>query len=107
MNLTNNFYLSMLEAPSQYLVILKLKYPNLLLVMNHESRSLSGVNVALVAWVHLASATRTYAPLLSPHAYFTSQTEGNFLFFEDAKEIHEGDPDYAEQLGDSFQKIIM
>jgi hypothetical protein len=59
MMLTNNFHLYMpmygLEAPSQYLVILKLKYPNLLLVVNYESRSLSGVNVALVAWVHLAS----------------------------------------------------
>jgi hypothetical protein len=67
MNPTNNFYLSMpmygLEAPSQFLVILKLKYPNLLLVENHESRSLSGVNVALVAWVHLATAALTYAPL--------------------------------------------
>jgi hypothetical protein len=39
-----------LEAPSQYLVILKLKYSNLLLVVNYENRSLSGVNVALVAW---------------------------------------------------------
>jgi hypothetical protein len=64
MMLTNNFHLYMpmygLEAPSQYLVILKLKYPNLLLVVNHESRSLSGVNVALVAWVHLASVARTH-----------------------------------------------
>jgi hypothetical protein len=76
MMLTNNFHLYMpmygLEAPSQYLVILKLKYPNLLLVVNHESRSLSGVNVALM-WVHLASVARTYAPLYSlpAHAYFT------------------------------------
>ena len=54
-----------LEAPSQYLVILKLKYPYLLLVVNYD--------VALVAWVHLASVTCTYAPpySLSSHAFFT------------------------------------
>jgi hypothetical protein len=34
------------------------------------------------------------------------RTEGNCLFFEDAKEIHDGDPDYAEKLDDSFQKIV-